>query len=126
MTEIFTKPDNNPWRTLARVTGEKDQMRLHGFVAVVDALGALVYRGEAGGKIKFGNREIMDRLSVFLNQDLPGRVEINVYTIREFLNVNGDPDQYSGGVVGACTGITDRLDPSEEALAQARRILNKL
>lgn len=125
MTEPFPKPDNNPWQTLSNVTKESDTARLQGFVYIFDALQALIYRGQAGRRVDFGDPEIMNRLSILFNQELPG-VDIPLEIIRQFLSVHGEPDKDGAGVISQCTGITDRLEPSQEALDQARRIIDNL
>lgn len=125
MSELFPKPDYNPWETLSRVTRESDTARLQSFVETLDAIKALIYRGLAEKRVNFGDPITMDRLSGFFNQTFPG-VDIPLETIRQFLVVHGEPDEYGAGVIGACTGITDRLEPSEGALADARRILDQL
>lgn len=125
MTEIFTRPDNNPWLTLCGITGEGDTSRLQDFVYGLDALRALIYRGLAGKRVNFGDPETMNRLTVLFNQEFPG-VPIDLETIRMFIVVHGEPDEYGAGVIGQCTGITDRLEPSEEDLARARSILDNL
>ena len=125
MTEPFKRPDDIPWKTLSRVTGEPDTARLQNIVDVFDAVSALIYRGQANRRVNFGDPETMSRLSILFNQEFPG-VGISLETIRRFLVVHGEPDEYSAGVISQCTGITDRLEPSQEALDQARRIIDNL
>ena len=125
MSELFQKPDYNPWQTLSNVTGEGDTARLDKFVYRLFALYAIIYRGLADKRVDFGNQETMNRLSVLFNQELPG-VDIPLETIRQFLSVHGEPDRYGAGVTSECTGITDTWEPSDEELALARRILDKL
>lgn len=125
MSEIFPKPDYNPWQTLSNVIGEPDSARLQDFVYGLDALYAFIYRGEANKRVNFGEPETMSRLSILFNQELPG-VDVPLEIIRQFIRIHGEPDEYGAGVISQCTGITDRLEPSQEALALARRILDKL
>ncbi len=125
MTEIFRKPDNNPWEALARVTGEQSTARLDGFVYGLHALYAIIYRGQAIKRVDFWNQETISRLSVLFNQELPG-VDIPLETIRQFLLVHGGPDGHAAGVTSECTGITDTWEPSDDELALAQRILDQL
>lgn len=125
MSETFPRPDYNPWQTLSNVTGEGDTARLQDFVYGLDALFALIYRGQANKGVDFGDPATMEELSALFNRELPG-VPIDIGTIMRFISVHGEPDEYSAGVIGQCTGITDRREPSEEDLARARSILDKL
>ena len=126
MNELFPKPDRNPWQTLADVTGESNTSRLDRFVYVFDAITTLLYRGQAKKRVDFGDPKTMKRLSYLFNQEFSGEVKISLDVILGFISVHGDPDGYEGGVIGACTGITDRIDPGKAELAAARRILDKL